>query len=73
MSVNITGVPEKIARADYNRLIESVGFELDDLISLTFGFKSIEATVIARNAEGRAYAEGDGDMAVHHIRIPVED
>ena len=75
MAVTITGIPERIARADYQRLIESVGFELDDLISLTFHANSIEATIAARDAEGHIYAEGgaSNELAVHNISIPVED
>ena len=72
MALTVTGVPEKISRADYNRIIESLGFELDDLRELVFGPKSITAIVLARNTNGQVYIEGD-EVVEHHIAIPVED
>lgn len=74
MAVVVTGVPEKISRTDYLRMVESVGFELNDLVSLIFHVDSIEAVVLARAADGRCYAQPDtGDTATHHISIRVED
>lgn len=67
----IAGIPEKIARADYVRLVESVGLDVADLVSLTFGHASIVAEVMARNDEGKRYLERD-EPAVHRISIPVE-
>lgn len=74
MAATITGVPEKISRAEYLRLIEMTGFELGDIMSLVFHTNSIEAVVIARDAAGKCYAQPDtNDVALHHISIPVED
>jgi hypothetical protein len=79
MSVTIAGVPEKISRADFFRVIESLGIDYSDLISLVFHPNSIEAVLIARGANGAAYLAMDPDndqtrvMARHHIHIPVED
>lgn len=72
MTATIAGVPEKVARADYLALVESLGLEFDDLIELKFHVSSIEAKVLARNPAGDLYTAGD-DVATHSISIPVED
>lgn len=72
MAVTVTGVPEKISRADRDQLVRSLGFDVDDLVKLTFGVRSITAAVYARDAEGHRYADGD-QVAVHNIALPVED
>lgn len=72
MAVVVQGIPERISPADYRRLIESLGLDVEHLVSLTFHPRSIEAEVVALNAAGEPYAEGD-DIATHQISIPVED
>jgi len=80
MSKTIPGVPENISRADYIHLIESVGFDVDDVIELTFESGGIRASVAARNEQGHAYvgnltAEGSNDFAIakREVFIPVID
>lgn len=71
---DIAGIPQTIARADYDSLIGSLGIELRWLRSLRFGYSCIEAEVVARNAAGNPYRSADGEgAAVHHVSIPVVD
>lgn len=66
-------IPESISRVDYLRLIESVGFDVHDLVSLEFHRDVITAVVAARDEQGYHYASGaTGDeFAVHRVSIPV--
>lgn len=75
MSVTIPGVPEKISRSDYLRLIESVGLSIDNLISLEFGSRSITAKVYALNESGERYGTrvgGKSAPAIHSVAIEVD-
>lgn len=65
-------IPERISRTDYRHLVESLGLDFKCLRALRFSRDSIEAEVIARNAEGAFYMDDD-EIAVHLISIPVED
>lgn len=76
----ITAVPESITRADYLRLIESVGFEANRLRSLEFRRDGIYASVIEDPIvfdEGTERVEEDGirmaDPAISRVFIPVKD
>lgn len=74
-TVTIVGIPTSIKRADYVALIESVGFDVRDLVDLHFGLRAITATVKARNSEGKHYLDPNETNAIakHHIVIPIED
>lgn len=52
MPLTINAVPERISRDDYVRLLAAVGLDANDLLSATFGPKSIDAVVVVRDAEG---------------------
>lgn len=71
----VPGMPGTIRRADYVRLIESLGFDLADLVSLHFGARSIEAVLDARDEQGRTYIDSarPDEIARHHIQIAVVD
>lgn len=67
-------IPETIQRADYVRVIESLGLPLDNLLSLTFHSGSIDAELYALGPDGRLYREHDTDeVATHTIAIKVVD
>lgn len=51
MAIKIEGVPESISRAEYLKLISSVGLDPNNLYSLRFGGSSITAIVFARDPE----------------------
>lgn len=75
MPTTITGVPERIARSEYLRLIQSVGLSTDHLISLEFGSRSITAKVYALNGEGQRYGtrvNGKSVPAIHSVVIEVD-
>lgn len=80
-SVTIEGVPLSITRADYTKLLESIGLDPARLRSLTFGHSHIRAEVIAEDPEriaaGKSFpataaVEGN-DFLIHDIVIPVVD
>lgn len=53
MSNTVNAVPESISRADYVRLIASIGLDAKDLFSLTFGTHSIEAVSFVLDEDGK--------------------
>lgn len=74
--ISIEGVPESIARADYLRLIESVGMDINRIRSLEFRADGVYVAVKARRpGENHDILTGDGfgsnECATHRIFIPV--
>jgi hypothetical protein len=70
----VPGVPETISRADYLRLVRSVGFETDELASLRFAYNGIYAVVYALDSDGRRFLDKtSGEPAVHTIFVRVVD
>ena len=70
--VTLPGIPESIMRDDYLRLIEGVGFKVDDLVSLEFKTEGIYAEVYASDAKGRYIVDGD-EPATHRVFIRIEN
>lgn len=77
MTKTIKGVPESITRAEYTAMIGGVGFDLNDLASLTFRADHIEAVVIDRDENGRAIlsqdADGEPAFVKNTVIVRVED
>lgn len=76
--MTIPAVPESITRADYLRLVESVGLDPKQVRSLEFRVDGIYAVVKAKNpATGKEILDyspvGGDELAVHRIYIPVVD
>lgn len=73
MATTINGVPESISRADYLRLIESIGLNPNRLTMLEFRMDGIYADVKAQHpVRGTDMVEGD-EIATHRIYIRVVD
>lgn len=72
MSKVIEGVPESISRADYGRLIESVGLDPDQLRSLEFKPDGVYAEVVDVDAKGHVRFQGD-EVVVNKVFVPVLD
>jgi hypothetical protein len=70
--VNIEGVPETISRADYLRLMESVGFTPANLRELAFRPDGIYATVMVLDDTGRIVVDGT-KPATHEVYVRVVD
>jgi hypothetical protein len=73
--VNIDGVPETISRRAACALIESLGLDVLDLISLQFHGQGIEIEMYAclekqPGKPGTRYFNGE-DIAKHKISIPI--
>lgn len=74
--MQITGIPEDISRKAYLQLVESLGLDYDQLISLEFGRDSIKAEMFALNPDGERFAHQTADglrAATHTISIPVRE
>jgi hypothetical protein len=67
-------VPDHITRAQLRDLCAALGFgdAYEDLVEIVIGIGGIEATLNARDADGRHYMAGS-DIARHTIAIPLQD
>lgn len=74
MAKTITGVPESITRDQYLSLINSVGFDANEIRELTFATDGIHAEVFERDTNGHPRIDDDGmSVVINSVFIPVED
>lgn len=74
MPKTISGVPESITREQYLFLINSVGFNPDDIRELTFARDGIHAEVFERDENGHARVDDEGlNVVINSVFIPVKD
>lgn len=66
-------IPETITRDAYLSLVEGLGFDVEDLISLNFHPRSVEAVVLARDENGDRYPADNHELATHVVSIKVVD
>jgi hypothetical protein len=70
--MQINGIPDSITRTKYVALIEELGIDSRQLVSLKFGRDVIQAEVIATDANGNHMLDINGDsMGTHAIVIQV--
>lgn len=72
--MEISGIPDGVPRARIVELVEELGIDVKDLISLRIEHEAIYAEVYARSG-GRHYWDGswDKNIAAHVIAIPIQD
>lgn len=69
----VPGVPARLRRTQLNRVIESLGFDRADLVSVEIGPNAVHATVMARHPEtGHKFLAGN-EPAVHRLSIPITE
>lgn len=77
MPLTINAVPERISRDDYLQLLATVGLDAKDLMSVTFGPKSIDAVVVVRDEDGNKIIDRHlcepATFLTSTISIPVTD
>jgi hypothetical protein len=66
-------VPESISRADYQALITSLGFQLNDLKALEFAVDGVYAVVMARGPKGLLIDHVKNEIVTHKVFIPAVD
>lgn len=69
--MDIPGVPQTINRDARNQLLESLGFDLDGLESVTFYDRSVRAVVWARDENGAPYMTDFSGRDKHEVTIRV--
>jgi hypothetical protein len=69
----IAAVPESITRQQYIELIESLGFNPNDLRHMAFGLGGIFAEVVSRDENGKLMHGAPNEIATHTIHIPIVD
>jgi hypothetical protein len=71
----IPGVPESITRADYLRLVESVGFDVKHLRQLEFRMDGIYASVMEPGPDGKGVLidKTRDEVVVNTVFIPVRE
>ena len=69
----IAAVPESITRQQYIELIESLGFNPNDLRHMTFTLGGIFADVLSRDENGKLMEGGPNEIATHRVHIPIVD
>jgi hypothetical protein len=70
--VEVAGIPASVDRARVCELVEGLGIDPAQLITLTVHLRSIEATVYAVNERGSRYAaDGSPEPATHTLSIEI--
>lgn len=68
----LAGVPTVIKRSDVLRMLETIGIEWDNLVSLRFEMDGIHAEVYALDENGKPYlTPNQNTVAKHRISISI--
>ena len=73
MSKTIHSVPDHLTREQFNSLVQSCGFSLTDVLSITIDVSGVHAVVLERDADGNRVMANDASYAKHVVHIPVKD
>ena len=69
----IDKLPDSISFSSAQAILQSLGLEPRDVVSLHMEGREIRVEVIATNEKGRAYAGANGSFARHSISFKVEE
>lgn len=75
MAVVVRSVPASVERNAVQSFLESLGIDLGDVLkesAVVISWDALRCEVVARDADGEIMADG-GDIATHHVTIPIVD
>jgi hypothetical protein len=65
-------VPETIPMSKVTAFLADLGLDVKDLRQLNIGKDGLYAVFMARDDKGSRYLNGDGELALHQIAIPLD-
>lgn len=71
--MDIPGIPDSIPRTAVIELVQSLGIDPVNAISVKLNLRSIDAEIYAVDERGHRYAVDDDTIATHTISIPIVD